>query len=199
MCGKISQRTLFGVAFLCLLATASYIIALSTPFMITRTTHFGVITDNSVTNRYGWFKYCQKNDGDAVGHDETCKNYEADKCDLLPPHNAQDSGNCDKFRTVKSLGVAATAICGASTFVMCVLALMTTCRSVPYIFAFMGITVSAAAGIVASSMYIELAKYDVENNGFKYDYSMGFFLAGWILNSLTTLIGCFTGAAYGSL
>ncbi len=149
--------------------------------------------------RFGWFKYCQVNDGDAIGHDETCRNYEADKCDLLPPSKPQDSDNCDKFRTVKSLAVSATLLCGGSTIFMVVLALMSSCRSVPYILAFLAVSLSCAAGVVASSMYIDLAKEDVDNNGFKYNFSMGFFLAGWILNALTTLVGCCSGAACGSV
>ncbi len=196
-CGKTSQNTLFFISFLCILATVCYIIALSTPFMITRTTRYG--NDNKVQSRYGWFRYCQKNDGDAIGHDEICRNYEPDKCELLPPHNAQDHQNCDKFRTVKSLGVIATLVCGGASIFMVVLALMSSCRSVPYIVAFLGITVAGVAGMIASSMYIDLARYDVDHNGFKFNFSMGFFLAGWILNALTTVIGCFTGAARGSV
>lgn len=195
MCGP-SRKLLFGVGFMSLAATVCFIIALSTPFMITNKADGPF--DSSIEQRLGWWRGCVKSKGPMEGQNrEDCRNYDTDKCDLLPPHMENNDENCDKFKTVKSFGIMATAFSGGACIFLIILAFMDSCRAIPYIIAFLAVMASVACGVVSSSVYIDLAEYDVKNNGWEYNWSFGLFLTGWIINALVTLMGCVTGAACG--
>ena len=195
MCGP-SKKLLYCVGFMSLISTVAFIVAMTTPQMITNKTDFPF--DYTIRQNRGLWRGCVKTTGPSDSqNNDNCQDFKTDECDLLPPHNAQNGDNCDKFKTVKSFAILAVCFSGGSCLFLVVLAFMSSCRAIPYILTFLAVAASTAFGIVSSSIYIELAKYDVEHNGWEYGYSMGLFLAAWCMNALVVLVGLLTGAACG--
>jgi len=175
-----------------IIATAAIVVSLATPNWMSTTNK---ALANYSENR-GLWRFCSRSDLTS----QTCNTYATNECTLAPPAQPTNA-QCDQFEVAKAFAIVAAGTAGLSA--LCLLTMLACdthdrCGPGCASFSFMLVVLSAASGIITTAIYLTQANSRIQNDNFRYDYSMGLFVAGWGLMAIVAVVSCICGTCCNS-